>query len=87
MKLFTVIALLVANLFSAFAVVSSKHESRVLYRKIVALQEKIDATGVERGQLQLEESTLARFGRIERLASEQLQMHMPDHNDVRTVLR
>ena len=61
-----VVALGVAVVVSALAVVYAKFESRSLFMD------------VEWGQLQLEQSTWAAHGRIERLAHQRLQMVVPE---------
>lgn len=63
---------------SALAVVYVKFESRVLFVELQALGQAQDQMDVEWGQLQLEQSTWAAHGRIERLASKRLQMVLPE---------
>lgn len=81
-----VVVLSVAALATAFAVVSSKHNSRMLFKQTRVLQDLIDQANVEWGRLQIEESTLARYGRIEELASGELNMVSPAHESIRTVI-
>lgn len=66
--------LLALVVFSALAVVYSKHQSRKLFVELNALQKVRDEMDVEWGQLQLEQSAWATSGRIEKLAREQLNM-------------
>ncbi|NOZ37252.1 MAG: cell division protein FtsL [Gammaproteobacteria bacterium] len=66
--------LLVLVVFSALAVVYSKHQSRKLFVELNALQKVRDEMDVEWGQLQLEQSAWATSGRIEKLARERLNM-------------
>ncbi len=77
-----VIALALAVLASALGVVYSKHYNRALYMRLHALQLERDAIDVEWGQLQLEQSTLATQGRIERLARKKLNMQTPEMETV-----
>ncbi len=83
--LLLVLVLAVATFATAFAVVHSKHTSRMLFKQTRALQGLIDQANIEGGRLQIEESTLARYGRIEALASKELEMISPAHEDIRTV--
>jgi len=82
---FTVIVLLFANVATAAGIVYSKNLSRVLFKNSRALHESIDQAQIEWGRLQLEESTLARFGRIEELATNKLDMRMPAHEEIKMV--
>ena len=69
--------LVVAVMISAVGVVLSKHHSRKLFVELQALETKRDELSVEWGRLQLEQSTWATHGRIEKLARERLQMGIP----------
>ncbi|QKT03052.1 cell division protein FtsL [Ectothiorhodospiraceae bacterium 2226] len=74
--------LLLAVLASAVGVVVSKHESRKLFVELQGLQGQRDAMQIEWGQLQLEQSTWATHGRVERLAAGELGMALPPTDDV-----
>ncbi len=76
-RLISVGVLLVAVLGSALGVVSSTHQSRKLFIELQALQAQCDKLDIEWGRLQLEQSTWATHGRVERLARERLDMHLP----------
>lgn len=78
--LLSVLTLLV--LVSALAVVFSKHQNRKLYAKLTALQKQNDAMEVEWGRLQLEQSTWATHGRIEKIARQRLGMRNVDYDKV-----
>ncbi len=67
---------------SALAVVYSKFQSRVLFTQLQDLNQAQDRMDVEWGQLQLEQSTWAAHGRIERLASQRLQMILPEAEQI-----
>ena len=69
-------------LVSALAVVSAKHQNRKLYTQLTALQKQRDNMNVEWGRLQLELSTWATHGRIEKVAREQLGMRNVDYDQV-----
>ena len=81
------ICLLVMNIVTALGVVYSKHNSRMLFKKTRVLNDAIDRANVDWGRLQIEESTLARYGRIEEFASKELGMRLPDHAEIETVLK
>ncbi len=67
---------------SALGVVYAKHESRKLFIELQALQNKQDDMDVDWDRLQLEQSTWATHGRIERIARTKLDMHMPLANEI-----
>lgn len=71
-----------AVLVSALGVVYAKHESRKLFIELQALQNKQDDMDVDWDRLQLEQSTWATHGRIERIARTKLDMHMPLANEI-----
>jgi len=81
------VCLLVMNVVTALGVVYSKHHSRMLFKKTRVLSDAIDRARIDWGRLQIEESTLARYGRIEELATKDLGMRMPDHDQIKTVLK
>jgi len=72
---------------TGIAIVDSKHRSRMLFKQGRELQVLIDDSRVQWGRLQIEESTLARYGRIEDIASNKLRMISPLNKDVRVVFR
>lgn len=70
--------ILAATVFSsALGVVFSTHESRRLFVELQALQKVRNEMNVQWGRLQLEQSTWATHGRIERSANEKLDMVIP----------
>ncbi|NIR28611.1 MAG: cell division protein FtsL [Gammaproteobacteria bacterium] len=76
------VAVLAAAVFvSALAVVYVKHRGRVLFVQLQTLERERDAMQVERGQLQLEESTWATHDRIERVARERLGLVIPSSEE------
>lgn len=73
-----VVVLWLAVLASGLAVVYSTHLSRQLFAELDGLQRQTSALHVEWGQFLLEQSTWSAFDRVERLAIDQLDMHVPD---------
>ncbi len=71
---------------SALAVVYSQHRSRELFVELQQLERERAALDTEWGRLELEQSTWATQGRIERLAREQLNMRLPDFEQARIVV-
>ena len=82
-----VVGLVAVNIATALGVVYSKHNSRMLFKQTRVLSSAIDRANVDWGRLQIEESTLARYGRIEEIATEDLNMRMPDHAEIMTVIK
>ena len=77
-----VVVLGLAVVLSALAVVYAKFQSRILFADLQGLSKAQDRMDVEWGQLQLEQSTWAAHGRIERLASKRLQMVLPEAGQI-----
>ncbi len=69
-------------LVSALGVVFTKHQNRKLYAELTVLQKQRDAMDVEWGRLQLEQSTWATHGRIEKIARQRLGMRNVDYDKV-----
>lgn len=67
---------------SALAVVYAKHQNRKHYAELTASYKERDAMNVEWGRLQLEQSTWATHGRIEKIARQRLQMRNVDYDKV-----
>lgn len=61
----------------ALALVSSQHRARKLYVELQKQQELTKQLDVEWGQLQLEQSTWAMHGRVEKIAILRLNMRVP----------
>ena len=68
--------------FSALSVVYKKHESRQLFQELQVLQRQVESLQEEWSQLLLEQGTWAADARVERLARTQLQMGLPEPNQV-----
>ena len=77
-----VVSLAMAVLMSSLGVVYSKHESRKLFVELDRLKTDRDQINVEWGRLQLEQSTLATHGRIERVAIKRLNMETPEYEKI-----
>ncbi len=77
-----VVVLALVALSSALAVVYVKYQSRAEFVALQSLQRERDRMEVEWGRLQLELSTLADPGRIERIARGRLGMRRPEPGEV-----
>lgn len=78
--------LLVAVLVAcALSLVTSQHKARKLYVELQRQQAFAKQLEVEWGQLQLEQSTWAMHGRVERLSTGKLNMRVPPSERVQIV--
>ncbi len=77
--------LLLAVMVTSLGVVYTQHVSRQLFVEMQFLRDQQDDLLTEFGQLQLEQSTWSTHGRIERIASEKLNMRIPQISDVEMV--
>ncbi len=77
--------LLLVVLSCALSVVTSQHRARKLYDELQKQKGIAQQMDVEWGQLQLEQSTLARPARVEKIAIQQLQMQMPKNGQVQFI--
>lgn len=80
-----VAVLWVAVLGSSLGVVYAKHEARNRFNELQRLTRERDELDIEWGQLQLEQSTWATHGRVERVARDELRMVIPQASDLRIV--
>lgn len=71
------ILLLAGVVVCALSVVTSQHKARKLYIELQKEKDLAQQMEVERGQLQLEQSTWAAPARIEKVATRQLLMQLP----------
>ena len=69
--------LLAILIVCGLSVVTSQHKARGLYVELGKEQEVARQFDVEWGQLQLEQSTWSMHARIEKIATERLQMRVP----------
>ena len=70
---------------SSLGVVYAKHEARSRFNELQQLTQQRDDLDIEWGQLQLEQSTWATHGRVERVAHDDLKMLIPRAADLRIV--
>jgi cell division protein FtsL len=75
----------VAVLGSSLGVIYAKHEARNRFNELQKLTRARDDLDIESGQLQIEQSTLARHGRVEQAARDELHMTIPQAADLRIV--
>jgi cell division protein FtsL len=75
--------LLAVVLASALGVVWTRHESRVLFVNLTALQNQRDDLNIEYGKLELEQATYAEPRRIDDEARQKLGMVDPRPQDIR----
>ena len=66
-------------------VVWNKQQERNQFVELQRLEKERDQLDTEWGQLRLEQGTLVTYGRIEKVAREDLRMIAPDPNQVRLV--
>jgi cell division protein FtsL len=69
----------------ALGVVTSQHKARKYFIELQNQKDKAQQMEVEWGQLQLEQGTLALPARVEKIASRQLQMQMPQGKQIQFV--
>jgi cell division protein FtsL len=69
----------------ALSLVSAQHKARKLYVALQKEQELAKQLDIEWGQLQLEQSTWAMHGRIEKIATQNLNMRVPPSSRVQIV--
>ena len=81
-QLLVVAVLALAVMSSAIGVVYAKYASRKFFVELQTVQAERDAVNVRWGQLQLEQSTWATHGRVERIANKKLKMHIPSAREV-----
>lgn len=79
------LALLALVVVCALSLVTSRHQARKLFVDLERAQALAHGYDVEYGQLQLEQSTWGTPGRVEKIAREQLRMHMPPASRVQLV--
>ena len=69
----------------ALSVVTSQHKARKLFMDLEKQQERTRQLAVEWGQLQLEQSTWAMRARVEKIATKQLLMKVPDASKIKVI--
>ena len=81
----SLLALWFVVLGSAVGVVWSKQQSRNQFVELQRLEKERDQLDTEWGQLRLEQSTWVTYGRIEKVAHDDLRMVVPDPMQVHLV--
>ncbi|HYA46948.1 MAG TPA: cell division protein FtsL [Burkholderiales bacterium] len=81
------LALLCVLTVCALGLVTSQNRARQSFSELEQELERSHQLGVEYGQLQLEASTWAMHARVERIASRQLHMRVPDAKRLHIVER
>ena len=71
--------LLTLVLGSALTVIYVKHQSRVLFGELRAIQKQQDRQVIEWGRLQLQNTTLATHSNVESRARKDLEMQLPEN--------
>ncbi len=74
--------LAVAVLLTSVSVVYAKYASRKDFVELQAVRAQIDSINVQWGRLQLEQSTWATHGRVEKIARKKLKMRLPMADEV-----
>ncbi len=69
----------------ALSVVTSQHEARKLFMELEKKQEQTRQLAIEWGQLQLEQGTWAMRARVEKIATKQLLMRVPDVSQIQVI--
>lgn len=77
--------LLLVAIVCALGVVTSQHKARKLFVELQKEKDRAQQMEVEWGQLQLEQSTWAMPVRVEKIASQKLQMQVPKSGQVQFV--
>jgi cell division protein FtsL len=80
--LLLLVLLALGVLLTATGVVYAKFESRRNFVELQRLRAERDVLDIEWGRLQLEQSTWAAHGRLEKMARQKLDMHIPENEDV-----
>jgi cell division protein FtsL len=77
--------LLILVIACALGVVTSQHKARKLYVELQKEKDRAQQMDVEWWQLQLEQGMLAMPARVEKLASRQMQMLVPQPGQIRYI--
>lgn len=80
-----IVALIVGCLASALAVVTFTHMTRNQFAQLQELERERSQLDTEWGQLLLEEGAWSSPARIEQVATERLNMRLPDVDDVEVI--
>ncbi|RUR28222.1 MULTISPECIES: cell division protein FtsL [Vreelandella] len=77
--------LFIACIISGLATVAVTHMTRVQYAQLQQLEQEKNQLQTEWGQLLLEEGAWSTPARIEQIATERLDMRIPDVHDVEVI--
>lgn len=77
--------LLLIVILASLSVVTSQHQARKSFLALQQEKERAQQMEVEWGQLQLEQSTWAAPARIEKIATQHLQMQLPKNGQVKFI--
>ncbi|MFT7227944.1 MAG: cell division protein FtsL [Methylophilaceae bacterium] len=80
------ITLYVTLIIIALGVVTAQHKARKLYSKSERLQAVAAEYETEYEQLQIEQSTWATHSRVEKMATKQLKMEVPNPNQIQVIV-
>ena len=86
LRLFLLVALVLAVVATAVGVVHARQQHRLAYIELSRLINEQEELGIEFSRLQLEQATWSEPNRIEQVATERLGMQFPEAADV-VVLR
>ncbi|UYF98530.1 MULTISPECIES: cell division protein FtsL [unclassified Halomonas] len=78
-------ALFLACLLTALAVVVTTHMTRTQFAQLQRLEQEKNQLQTEWGQLLLEEGAWSTPARVEQIATERLEMRIPDVDDVEVI--
>lgn len=78
-------ALFLCCLATGLAIVATTHMTRVQFAQLQQLEQEKNQLQTEWGQLLLEEGAWSTPARIEQIATERLDMRIPDVNDVEVI--
>ena len=79
------ILLILIVIACALSVGTSQHKARKFFMELERKQERTRQLTVEWGQLQLEQSTWAMRARVEKSATKQLLMKVPDASKIKVI--
>lgn len=81
------IGLFVLIIVCALSVVTSQHKARKLFIDLQQEKDRSQQMEIDWDRLQLEQSTLALPSRVDKIASHQMQMQMPQSKQIQFVRR
>ncbi|HEY5603489.1 MAG TPA: cell division protein FtsL [Gammaproteobacteria bacterium] len=79
------LVLVLAVTVSAFQVIYTKHQNRQAFIALQNLKQQQDEMETDWGKLQLEQATWAAHGRVEKIASNELEMVIPPAGTVSVI--